>query len=335
MKQKVLLLIVGFFFGSYSLMNAQSGPANNNCESPDFICINPNNIENVQNYDQPTGGAVCNLKLYYYFQIVAGPPVSFEIECMQGMEGYKLMGSVGSPINSPCQAFTGSAPLHSSASSPGSPVTNYTGIFISTPGFYYLEVDLTQCIGTVTLRKTGPGSFNCIEPEPPQNCDDCIGSFAPIPGKTYLLSAWVREENAPLDKITFNYPVINLEFLNSGGSIIPTTIGSLTASGQIIDGWQRIESEFEIPAASVKMNIKLSCQTNNCFFDDIRVFPFDGSMKSYVYDPVTLRLVAELDERNYATMYEYDEEGKLIRIKKETEKGIMTIQESKTSVIKE
>lgn len=54
-------------------------------------------------------------------------------------------------------------------------------------------------------------------------------------------------------------------------------------------------------------------------------------MKSYVYDPVNMRLVAELDERNYAIMYEYDEEGKLVRVKKETAKGIMTIKESRNN----
>ena len=57
-------------------------------------------------------------------------------------------------------------------------------------------------------------------------------------------------------------------------------------------------------------------------------------MMSYVYDPISLRLMAELDERNYATLYEYDEEGKLIRVKKETEKGIMTIQENRDNIIK-
>ena len=57
-------------------------------------------------------------------------------------------------------------------------------------------------------------------------------------------------------------------------------------------------------------------------------------MKSYVYDPVTLRLVAELDERNYASIYEYDEEGKLVRIKKETERGVMTISENRNNYMK-
>jgi hypothetical protein len=54
-------------------------------------------------------------------------------------------------------------------------------------------------------------------------------------------------------------------------------------------------------------------------------------MKSYVYDPVNLRLVAELDENNYAVFYEYDEEGTLIRNKVETKEGIKTIKETRSA----
>ena len=57
-------------------------------------------------------------------------------------------------------------------------------------------------------------------------------------------------------------------------------------------------------------------------------------MKSMVYDPQSLRLMAELDDRNYATFYEYDEEGTLVRVKKETEKGIYTIKESRSGLKK-
>jgi YD repeat-containing protein len=48
-----------------------------------------------------------------------------------------------------------------------------------------------------------------------------------------------------------------------------------------------------------------------------------------VYDPVNLRFTAELDERHFATFYEYDNEGRLVRVKKETERGVMTIQETR------
>jgi len=54
-------------------------------------------------------------------------------------------------------------------------------------------------------------------------------------------------------------------------------------------------------------------------------------MKSFVYNPSTQKLVAELDENNFATLYEYDDEGILIRVKKETERGVMTIKETRSN----
>jgi hypothetical protein len=54
-------------------------------------------------------------------------------------------------------------------------------------------------------------------------------------------------------------------------------------------------------------------------------------MKSYIYDPVSLRLSAELDDNNYATFYEYDEEGTLVRTKAETQRGIQTIKETRSA----
>jgi hypothetical protein len=56
-------------------------------------------------------------------------------------------------------------------------------------------------------------------------------------------------------------------------------------------------------------------------------------MKSYVYDGETFWLTSELDDNNYATFYEYDQEGGLIRIKKETARGIVTIQDTRSGTI--
>ncbi|MEP6793778.1 MAG: hypothetical protein ABJB16_05585 [Saprospiraceae bacterium] len=168
------------------------------------------------------------------------------------------------------------------------------------------------------------------------SCTNCIGSFAPEPGK-YMLSAWVKEDINNPNILTYTNPQIYIDFpTTSVSTSTPSSpsAGPFTAEGTIIDGWQRLEKQFTIPSSATYINLRLQCVTGDCFFDDIRIFPIDGSMKSYVYDPVNLRLVAELDERNYATLYEYDEEGKLIRVKKETEKGIMTIKENKNSAPK-
>lgn len=167
-----------------------------------------------------------------------------------------------------------------------------------------------------------------ISPPPPPPCEDCIGSFAPIPSKTYIVSGWVKETNALATKTAYTFPSIQIECPSVGFTSV-----AFMPAGAIIDGWQRIEGEFTIPATATDIGVNLSCTSTagDCYFDDIRVFPTDGTMKSYVYNPINMRLEAELDERNYATIYEYDEEGKLVRVKKETEKGIMTIKENRNN----
>ncbi|MFM9988582.1 choice-of-anchor J domain-containing protein [Flavobacterium sp.] len=173
-------------------------------------------------------------------------------------------------------------------------------------------------------------------------CDDCF-SFQPEPGKVggYVLSAWVKEE---LNVQVKNYtsPKIILRFLDYNRKPInplPITNSEIffIPKGDIIEGWQRIGGKFEIPANTIFMEFELVNESNSIpvFFDDIRIYPVKGNMKSFVYDPETFRLMSELDENNYATYYEYDNEGGLVRIKKETVKGIKTIQETRSgNVIK-
>jgi hypothetical protein len=158
-------------------------------------------------------------------------------------------------------------------------------------------------------------------------CSTCIPSFAPPSGK-YIVSAWVKEKDVPATIHRYEDAFIEISFENS------SVISELHPKGQIIDGWQRIEEEIFIPTDATQLKIALKTSGNESYFDDIRFFPYDGSMMSYVYDPISLRLMAELDERNYSTLYEYDEEGKLIRVKKETEKGVMTIQENRDNIKK-
>ena len=156
------------------------------------------------------------------------------------------------------------------------------------------------------------------------SCADCIGSFAPEPGQTYVLSAWVKETDANLTKTS--YADAGIRFHYEG---IDQSSALHVATGPIIEGWQQITSEFTIPIGATAIQVQLENNgSEEAFFDDIRLHPFDAHLKSFVYDPITMRLTAELDENNYATFYEYDEDGNLMRIKKETERGIKTLQET-------
>lgn len=136
--------------------------------------------------------------------------------------------------------------------------------------------------------------------------------------------------------MNYNDTSLKVTFFDGTDALIGTPNQvEFNTSGDIIDGWQRIQGEFTIPVGTVKLNIDLINNfAGDAFFDDVRVFPVDGNMKSFVYDQQTQRLMAELDENNYATFYEYDKEGGLIRVKKETEKGVFTIQETRSGNVK-
>jgi YD repeat-containing protein len=95
----------------------------------------------------------------------------------------------------------------------------------------------------------------------------------------------------------------------------------------IIDGWQQVQVAFSLPIWSTSAQLLVP---PGYFIDDLRVFPASANMKSFVYNPVNEKLMATLDENNFATMYEYDQEGNLVRVKKETAKGIMTVSESRS-----
>jgi len=199
----------------------------------------------------------------------------------------------------------------------------------SDTGLYTIEFTFSYIHCDVPLHFTY--LIHVLSP-PNLPCSDCIGSFNPENGKKYLISAWVSERDAGPFVATFANPSLQLIFTDEHH--VATVLPDMYATGDVIDGWQRVEEIFTVPIDAAAIHIKMNCAAGHCLFDDIRVFPFDGTMKSYVYDPVSLKLVAELDERNYATLYEYDEDGKLIRVKKETERGIMTIKESRNHLSK-
>ncbi len=205
--------------------------------------------------------------------------------------------------------------------------TDFLYYTFTASGNYDIEVSITMPGCTTEMKATTRiTASNCGIP-----CDDCISSFAPDPGD-YIVSMWVREDQ-PTAVSTYTSGV-DIRFLNNALQPIGTTqsFTANTPDNLIIDGWQKVEGKFTVPANAYKMVIDLKNnaigQSVDAYFDDIRIHPVNAGFKTYVYDPVSLRLMAELDQNNYATLYEYDEEGKLIRVKKETERGIKTIKES-------
>lgn len=152
-----------------------------------------------------------------------------------------------------------------------------------------------------------------------------FGPNANSTAKEFVFSFWAK--STAYTPLIFDYTNISGDVRLGSTSILVS--GSLVKS-PIIEGWQKFEYRFIIPANSTGvLNVDLKMTSGTIYFDDVRIHPFNSNMKSYVYNPVDLRFMAELDENNYATFYEYDEDGALIRVKKETERGVMTIQENR------
>jgi len=159
-----------------------------------------------------------------------------------------------------------------------------------------------------------------------------INQFSLVANSKMLLSAWVKESVA-----SGNYTQNSIHIINknaNSNSVADSTV--LHPTGAIIDGWQRYEAVFDVPKVTDTDSLYFrlcnnSTNSTNVYFDDIRIHPYHSNMKSYVFDPISLRLVAELDANNYASFYEYDEEGTLIRTKAETREGIKTIKETRSA----
>lgn len=175
-------------------------------------------------------------------------------------------------------------------------------------------------------------------------CIDCT-SFSPHSNKEYYVSAWVNQlgyysnETTPeglRDKQPVTYEDVKLivAFYDANQNQLQSF--KFKPEGKIINGWQKITGKFIAgdDAYVMKVIVENSNSNSASLLDDLRIHPINGSMKSFVYDKNNFRLRAELDDNNYATFYEYDLEGNLIRIKKETSRGIMTIQESRQGMSK-
>ncbi len=155
-------------------------------------------------------------------------------------------------------------------------------------------------------------------------------TFTLVQNKKMLISAWVKVGGNDCKCSTYLNNKIKISYT---GSSLET---ELTPAGSIIEGWQRYEAAFTIPATASKLKVELmnTGSTATAWFDDLRIHPFNANMKSFVYHPQNLRLMSELDENNYASFYEYDDDGTLTRVKKETIRGIKTITETRSHLQK-
>lgn len=155
------------------------------------------------------------------------------------------------------------------------------------------------------------------------NSKDLTDIFSPADdSKDYLITYWVKAGDLNSAAISIEQNAVPISF-------------TLLFESKPIEGWVKREYKFTFNTIAINdiISVKIanSAQTT-ALFDDIRIHPLEANMKSFVYDNKKLRLMATLDENNYATFFEYDEEGNLVRTKRETERGIITINENRQNI---
>ena len=188
-------------------------------------------------------------------------------------------------------------------------------------------------INTLPFSSTQP-SYNSLLPNQYQlTSADFISKFhlkyKPHENNEYVVSYWVKENVSGQFQIK----------VYQTGS--PAAIALTPTENPIyVDGWKKVSFKFEITKDVDRIELVNTATLGSsnavtlekcCYLDDLRIHPYKSSFASYVYDYRNYRLMAILDDNNFASFLEYDEEGALVRKKVETERGIMTVQENRNS----
>lgn len=121
-----------------------------------------------------------------------------------------------------------------------------------------------------------------------------------------------------------------------GNVTVPLNFAKIAQTGE----WSLYEAKVtNWSGMTTNMGIKVLLVNNvsgqsDIYVDDYRLQPLKASMNAYVYDVKTLRLLASFDDQHFALFYQYNDEGKLVRKLKETERGTKTIAETQYNLPK-
>ena len=124
------------------------------------------------------------------------------------------------------------------------------------------------------------------------------------PNKAYRASVWATRPDA-------------LVYTYLDGTVRNSVSG--TAQKQA-NGWYLIELTIP-PIGPNHQSFRVACYNGgntDVYLDDFRVQPINAQTTAYVYDSNNGRLTHTLDNQNLYTFYEYDGQGRLIKISRET-----------------
>jgi hypothetical protein len=150
-----------------------------------------------------------------------------------------------------------------------------------------------------------------------------------LTSKGWTIKFWVKSDYADLD---FSEVLrLQLTKLDPTGPILYYDIpfNKVSRTGE----WTLMEASIFSFSSPVATRFSVDIVYRNSYgdkiwLDDIISHPREAKKSGYVYDVLTLRLMASFDDQHFGLYYQYNGEGKLIRKFKETEKGIKPVEET-------
>lgn len=138
-------------------------------------------------------------------------------------------------------------------------------------------------------------------------------------GRTYTAKVWVHANSPSTCKLFAKYSL-------NGGASVYKDIAKNDPSNVAVGNWILMNLEFTIPETTSLTNNILQVgllnpatgSAGDAYFDDFTFHPVDAEVGGNVYDKRTNRIIATLDNENYATLYNYDAAGRVISIYKES-----------------
>lgn len=150
-------------------------------------------------------------------------------------------------------------------------------------------------------------------------------------GRTYIAKVWVHKLSPPSAALS-----IRLSGKTGSGAYTDTrTVMRNDPANVTVGNWVLMSVELEVPVnfdinSTNQMSVLLS-NTNGsgkAYFDDLAFHPKDAVMTGNVYNETTGALVAQLDNDNFATLYNYDNALRLTSVIKEYSGGQKKVTES-------
>ncbi|MBN8693535.1 MAG: hypothetical protein J0L69_10080 [Bacteroidetes bacterium] len=149
--------------------------------------------------------------------------------------------------------------------------------------------------------------------------------------RTYRAQVWVHKNSPSNSKL-----VLHLQGTTTGSAPINDyqEISKSSVNNIQVGDWLLMSLEISVPAnIDLTQAHTLAAYVWNlggdfAYYDDFKFHPIDSPIIGNVYDPKTGRVIAVLDEENFATKYSFDAAGRITATYKETKtNGVVKVSE--------